>query len=276
LTLEALASYFKATSGAVFLYRRSTHGLYKVRSLAEGEARDTETLLEFYHNRKPELAPNVIMAPVRRASRVVGVLALRKESPFEPGAGKEATEILRVVGQWAGCRRDLALLHAECATAKAVLRDVTPKDVTYRVLHQLRRFIDYDHGATVIGLVDEGTGQVLARQVAWSKGRSDMVGQAFPVVWEDLPSPRNPAILACKSDRLWDSIGRIRESGSPEKESIMIAPLAEDGTRLGLVEVSSTSPGFFTPGDALVVSTFLPYLAWCVKHFPENKGGSHG
>jgi hypothetical protein len=274
LTLTALASRFDADSGAVFLYRRSRGRLYKVRSLAEGEEWDRETVLEFFHNRKPRLDETTIMAPVRAGRCVIGVLALGKRVAFEKGSGKEATEMLSAVGRWAGLRRELAQGQAECATAKAAFTGLAPKDLIYRVLHHLRRFIDYNHGATVIGRAGERAGQVLARQVAWSKGRSDLVGCDVDINWDQLPWDGGPVIPAPEAGMPGGWLGSLREAGSPEKESILIGPLALAGARLGLIEVSSSTRGFFAEGDTATVGRFLPYLAWCVRALLADQGGS--
>lgn len=277
LTLGALASHFEATAGAVFLHRRSRGDLHKVKSIGDCEAWQGQTLLDFFHNRKPELALNTIMAPVRVGGQVVGVLALERVGGFRKGVGREATEILKVLGYWAGCRRDLAEHLAECAVGKAILAHVRPKDITYRILHQLRRFMDYDHGSTVLCITGEVTGRVLARQVAWTKGRSDLVGRTVSVRRKDMPPGPDAVILNQATSQLWDSLDGAREDGSPPKRSIMIGCLIDEGERLGLVEVSSRRPGFFLDKDVATLTRFLPYLAWCVRCMrdnPESRGGS--
>jgi hypothetical protein len=210
---------------------------------------------------------------------VVGVLALGRGRGFRRGTGREATEILKVVGQWMGCRRDLAVERAVGAIGKAALGHVKPKDVAYRILHQLRRFVDYDHGATVLGALDEGTGCLLARQVAWTKGRSGLVGETVSIGWEDLPPGPNASVLTQATSSLWDVLDRVREEKSPPKKSIIIGPLTDDDEMLGLIEMSSSTSGFFLDNDIATLSRFLPYLTWCVRRMrdiPESTGGSHG
>jgi len=279
LSLDALASHYDASAGTVLLYRRREGDLCKVRSVGEPEPWNDRLLLDFFHNRKPELATTVIMAPVREGDRVVGVLALRRDDPFRKGAGREMTEVLKVLGRWIGCRRDLVIRNAECATGNAILGHVGPRDVVYRVLHQFRRFMDYDHGSTVLGFTEEGTARVLARQVAWTGGKSSVVGRTIAVSPGDVPPGPGGSILTEGSSPLWNTLDGVREEGAPPKGSIMIGPLADDDGEVGLVEVSSTTASFFMDNDLDTLSRFLPYLAWCVRRLrgaPENTGGSHG
>jgi hypothetical protein len=276
MTLVALASHFEATSGGLFLHLRSRDALHKVRSVSEGERWDEETLRAFFHYRKPELDDNTIMAPVRAGHRVIGVLALARERPFERGVGREATEALKVVGSWVGCQREIAGQRAECAVAKAALAGIKPKDLAYRILHQVRRFIDYNHGAAIIGIPEDGMGRILARQVAWGKGKSDLVGRTLPIEWKDVPAGKNPAILVPGAGPLWDALCALREEGSPPKQSIMICRLAGRGEDVGLVEVSSSVPGFFIEYDIGVLARYRPYLAWCARSLVQDRGSPHG
>jgi hypothetical protein len=274
MALLALASRFGAEAGGIFLHRRSQGDLYKVRSLGEGEAWDPDEALDFFRNAKPHLPDTVLMAPVRAGRRVVGVLALRGRLPFEKGSGKEATEILKALGLWVGLRRDLARQHSECAVANAALKGVRAKDVAYRALHELRRLVSYNHGGTLVARVDAGRGRVVARQVAWSKGRSDLVGLVFDFPWEETRSWDGPMILASgRAPLLLGALSGLKEAGSPAKLSILAAPLAGPDDPLGLVEVSSSVADFFTAGDRVAVAGFLPCLAWCVRTSDEASGG---
>ena len=279
LSLDAFAAHYDASAGTVLLYRRREDDLHKVRSVGKPEPWNQRLLLDFFHNRKPELAATLVMAPVREGDRVVGVLALRRDDPFRRGAGREMTEVLKVLGRWIGCRRDLTIRSAECAIGRAILGNVGARDVTYRILHQFRRFIDYNHGSSVLGFVGGETARVLARQVAWTDGKSDLVGETIAIDSGDIPPGPGGSILTEGFARLWDTLEALREEGSPPKKSIMVGRLVDDEGEVGLVEVSSTTPCFFMDSDLGILSRFLPYLAWCVrrlKDVPENTGGSHG
>lgn len=270
MALVAIATRFGADSGAVYLYRRGRDDLYKVRSLKGVEVWDGETVRAFFHNRKPELSANIVMAPVRAGRDVVGVLVLGGGTSFEAGVGKEATEMLKTVGSWVGLRRDLARLQAECAAGVAAMRGVAPKDVAYKILHYLRRFIDYNHGATVIGITGDREGSVLARQIAWSKGKSELVGRAFRIDWEQVPFDGGPFMMACRGAPALESVCSLREDGSPAKESAIVGPLQIAGARLGIVEISSSTPDFFRQKDVATLGGFLPCLAWCVGAFSRQ------
>jgi hypothetical protein len=147
---------------------------------------------------------------------------------------------------------------------------VAPKDIVYRVLHQLRRFIAYDHGASVLGYSQEGGARVLARQVAWTGGRSDVVGNRVDIAPGDLPPGQDVSILTDEASSAWHALDGVREEGSPPKRSIMAGRLVDRDGEIGLVEISTTVPAFFLDNDVAALSRFLPYLAWCMRRMTDN------
>jgi hypothetical protein len=275
LILGGLASLLGCSKGTLFLYRRASATLYKVRSLGEAQSWDMDTVMRFYRNEKPELKEDTIMAPVRVGDRVVGVVALARDAGFERGAGKISTEILRIVGKMLGSRRRLALLEAESAIAGAMVKPVAAKDVVYRIFHVLRRFVDYDHGATLLKRVDENTGHVVARQVAWAGGKSDIVGETVPFPWQALPPDAEAFVVSDSAAMIREALLPVREEVSPPKLSIMVGPLVDGGDHVGCIEVSSTRADFFVDKDARILSRFLPYLCRCLTELSKNAGGCH-
>jgi len=273
LALTSVGALLGATAGALYGYRRGTGTLHKVKSFRAGAEPgsapwDLETLMSFYRNERPHLEPDVVMAPVRAGTDVVGVLALWRDRPFEAGAGKSATEILRIVGGMLGARRRISLLEAEASVARAMARGCAPRDVAYRIFHHLRRFLDYDHGATLVERIDDSNVGVVARQVAWAKGKSSIIGRQFWVAWPQLAGAAGTARILQGVDIAsapWTAVGALREEGSPAKRGSIIAVLEARGLPLGFVEVASSREAFFREGDAAVVEAFKPYLAWCLE-----------
>lgn len=270
--LDGLAGLFECQSGSVFTYLRAKDELHKVISLKAGEIWDMDVLMSFYRNEKPLLAPDTIMAPVRSGSGVIGVLALRRHGGFAKGAGKTVTEVLKLVGSVIAGLRNLAVSDAEASIAAAALAGVRPKDVIYRTLHQLRRFIDYSHGATVIQRFDDGTGLVVARQVAWTKGKSSIVGEKVPISWQDLPPGFVDSVTESDHTSLWMSLSGVGEPDSPPKGSMLVASLTAGGGVIGCVELASSRTCFFLDKDSVILSRFLPYLSWCLMHTQTQPG----
>ncbi len=275
LTLRSAVSLFGCDAGAIYAYQRSRDALDKAKAIGSGEPWDPDTVMRFFRNDKPLLEPTTIMAPVRSGGTVIGVMALWKSDGFEPGVGKTATEILRIVAAMLESRRHHAVLTAESAIAGALMAGVEAKNVAYRILHQVRRFIDYDHGATLTAKVDDTTGRVVARQVAWTKGRSAVVGMEVPVTWGDLPVGFSGIVTSSDLTPVWETLVAIREDASPPKRSILAASLGSRGDTIGCVEVSSRRTDFFLDKDTEILGRFLPYLSWCLRQLHANPGGQH-
>jgi hypothetical protein len=275
LTLRAVGSLFGCERGEIFLYRRAGNRLYRSASLTENEVWASELVMAFFRNEKPPLPHNAIMAPVRAGDRIIGVIALGKDDGFKPGTGKIVTEMLRIVGSQLGYRRELSESGSEVAIARAILSGVAPGNVVYRVFHLLRRFIDYDHGATLVGMLDDGRGRILARQVSWTSGKSNIVGTVFPFGWSALPAETKAFIVSGEQERLRESLGSLRESASPPRQSILAGSICAEGRTRAFVEVSSQQANFFVDKDVRTLSRFLPYLMWCLKAYTDNSGGHH-
>jgi GAF domain-containing protein len=273
LALRSLGALLECSRGALFLYKRSTGKLYKVTSLSEHESWNMETLTAFFRNERPDLDLNVVMAPVRVGPTVVGVATLMKEGPIEPGAGKVATEILGIVGVMLACRREMAVSMSESGTSRAVLRGVGPKDVAYRVFHVLRRFIDYDHGATLIGRLDQYRGRVVARQVAWTKGKSEIVGKVLSFTWGSLAKEFSMIDDRDEQSELYQAVAAASEEASPPKLSAIVVPLYDGPHLLGCLEVSSSRRDFFVDRDAQLLSRFVPHILWCLRGLTTENGG---
>jgi hypothetical protein len=273
LVLQGLAGLYACEAGTIFTCRRATGELHKVTSLKAGETWDMKTVISFFINEKPFLPADTIMAPVRSGPEVIGVVALRKSAGFERGAGKTATEILKLVGGVLSVRREIAVSAADSSIARAALGDVSPKDVVYRALHQLRRFIDHSHGATVIAKSDNRTGTVVARQVAWTKGKSRIVGARLPIVWQGLSAGFVEVVSSSAHTSVWEALASVREDGSPPKRSMLVAPLRAGGDTIGCIELASTQADFFLDKDKAVLSRFLPYLSWCLTQIHSKPGG---
>lgn len=273
LILRGIGALFSCEAATVFLWQRADERLYKVKSLTPGERWDMDTVVRFFRNQRPDLGRDTIMAPIRVGDDVVGVIALSKKMGFERGAGKVLTEMLRIAGRVLGERRRTAVLEAESAIARAMIEGVKAKDIAYRTFHDLRRFVRYDHGATLVERLSHETGRVVARQVAWAKGKSDIVGADVPFAWEDLSGGSPVLVTAPAKARLWQSLSQLKEHGAPDKSSSLAGPLVLRGTCVGCVEMGSKRADFFVDRDADILSRFLPYLSWCVGNLRQNAGG---
>lgn len=278
LLLRGMQTLFDCEAGAIFLHRRSRDCLFKAKAVGDA-AWDIPTLLSFYRNLKPALPADTIMAPVRQGDEVIGVMVLRRKAEFPRGAGRTATEALKIIGSVLAERRHTAAASAEAMIARAVVRDLAWKDVAYRILHQLRRFIDYDHSATLWLRMGKEEGRMVASQVAWTKGKSNAVGLKVWFPWEAIGRLSWLAVLgdsgSLASGEVWELVCSCVEAGAPPKHSALMGRLSAGETLLGCVEIASGRPDFFLDKDAAVLSRFLPYLSWCLTQSLANPGGCH-
>jgi hypothetical protein len=266
LILKLAAGMYDCPGGAVYAYKRASGTLHKLKSLGASDRWDPDTLAAFYENRRPRLESNVIMAPLRVGRQVSGVLALSRESGFPPGAGKELSRMLRVMGTVLGARRGRAVASAETAVARAMAKGLNHRDLLYRILHSLRRFIDYNHGATVLRQGPPGGSVIIARQVAWSAMKSDLVGSAVDLG----PIRSGPRVRILNSLREAGEAGRVlislSEKGAPPPASCVVAGLFP-----GFLVIASDREGFFAGEDVEIIGDFAPYVTRCIYELSERE-----
>jgi len=261
LILRGVASTFEADAGALFVFRRASRCLYKACGLGEFSWRE-ETLRAFFHNEKPELPAELVMAPLRRGHRVIGVAALYRQDGFARGVGKLLTEALKVVGEVLGLRRRVEVSSSLDRLLRAASAGLRPKDLCYRLMHELRRFIDYDHGATLL-LEEDGRARIVARQIAWQKGKSDIIGRLVALESEHLSEGTRLVTAKTPSKILSD----VRERESPPKGASLVGCLKVRDRVIGWLEIGSRYADFFLDIDHGILETFLPIAIWCAMRW---------
>ncbi len=261
LLMRRIQKEYACESLAVFLNKRATGRLYKFKAIGKRYAWDETKIFEFFLNRKPEIEERIVMAPVRIGPVVVGVMAMRAEKPFARGVGKALTSLLHDFGAILEWRRKRGVIESQLRVVEAVLKPIPPKDIIYRILHTMRRFIDYDHSATLLEIVSARTVSVVARQVAWTKGKSRLIGRNYDLDL-DMIGLEKGAILS--QDRIKNlGFDLISETGAPPRGSSIVI-LVRGRNRRGLLEVSSTRENFFLEADLSIIARFQPYLGWCL------------
>ncbi len=271
LALRSIHRSFQCDASSMFLWKRSRSILTKV--CGNGDyCWDSETLVAFFHNTKPHLPEDIVMAPVRRGENVIGVLALWKSDGFEKGVGKIATEFLRIFGCLLGLALQSRISNMCLRLNQAMSSSVSTKDILYRAMHDLRRLIDYDHGATLLLRNGASSGYVFARQVAWKKGKSDIVGRMIDIDWEAFGA-RTARLV--RDGPIMDLLKELSEEDAPAKKSSIVAFIFEGDEPIALFEIASARFDFFVDNDLMIVERFLPIVDVCAKSLKNDRGGTN-
>lgn len=261
LILRAIHNCFDCDASSLFLWKRSKSSLTKVCGIGDYEW-DDRFLVAFFHNQKPQLPEQIVMAPLRRGRMVAGVVALARKRGFQKGVGRIATEFLKITGCFLGMAEESRIQKMCFRLNQAISSGVNPKDVIYRIMHDLRKLIDYDHGATLLLRKDSFSGVVVARQVGWKKGKSEIVGRMIKIDWSDWF--REVRVID-EDQRLIESVTDLCEKDGPLKKQSIVGFILDDDEPMGLFEIGSSQSDFFVDKDLRIVERFLPIVQICVR-----------
>ena len=231
-----------------------------------GPADHTRILLRVLNDDRPE-AVLALFRPGRKFSR--------RETQLGQAAAEILSENLR------HRERERAQAMRERIYAK-ILGEIRPQDVLYQILHGLKRLLQYDHrGAVLLVDPDQRELAVRAEIIAWTKAKSERIGQRLPLTEElrswieanrrpvllraDLPSTDPPqvdmvdpgaggaAVPPCLRRELTDP-----PPGTPPARAMIVAVLRHRGDTLGILQLRSTSLSAFAPSDLRLLEEFLP------------------
>jgi GAF domain-containing protein len=226
-----------------------------------------ETLLAFIDNRRPRIPPEYLLAPIRLGRRPIGVLAINRETPpFRGGSGRFLARLARALSDEL-LRREEDHLHAAFEReARKTLEGARPKDLLYRLLHDLRARLRYDHGARVLRLGRTRL-TVVAEQVAHRAGVGRSIGRSVPLDdalrrFLEKPATRALAAGARRRGRA-AALAALREPEAPEARLLVLRSLHHGKKPAGLLEVAASggSPDAIDEWDRRVIETLAPLFA---------------
>jgi two-component system NtrC family sensor kinase len=291
--LAQTARFFGAESGAIVLRDPVSGALRAHRWGRDGALWDDATLNAFIDLERPAIPATDLLAPLVVGERAAGLVALRREGGFPPGAGRFLVRIGRKVAHEAGLREERRMQRAVDQIKERTLRALRPQDLFYQILHGLRTLTRYDHSsALLIAEEDEGHLVLHAEQVAWTKGKSRRIGKrirvprelraglhrpgAEPFVWT--ASPRSKKKGAAGATPAAETAGAraggtasqealvqlLRWGGrgrEPSEDSLLVATLHHDGSLLGVLKIAAQRRRAFGPPEALGVGAVLRHVA---------------
>ena len=275
--LRTLVEFFGAQAGRVVFLDR-TRDAAQVHPWSDGTLPaqsliSLEDCKAYIQERNPKLPETTLVAPFHLDSRIHGMILVEKDTDFSRRLREPFRRCVAILKEESERREQARLDSLKEKLSRKLFRKLLPKDFFYQLFHGLRSLIRYDHSAAL--LVQDGTGptfEIRAEQIAWKKGKSEAVGQTVTL------DPRTCQYLLQTRRAILIEDGRIEEaapgaeavlgdlsklvptlaSGMPAARSLLVAPLAYEGTLPGILRIAGLHPLTFGPDHAARLDSFLP------------------
>ncbi|HEX2253593.1 MAG TPA: ATP-binding protein [Thermoanaerobaculia bacterium] len=237
---------------------------------------DLELVRAFAERRHPDLAADMLLAPVRVHGRLSAVIAVAREArPFERGDGHQLNALCRLLANELMRREERRVDEVLLRIKEEILGKLRPRDLAYQILHGLRELVGYDHSSALLTFDPAARAlRVEAEQVAWAKGKSRSIDRELPISAElaqellvrgqRIVSRRHgdigpeAAVILAPEGELAEVLSYPLLEGAPEPASTLCAPLVDRGQLLGVLRVAALRRSAFQSWDARVVSRFIP------------------
>jgi signal transduction histidine kinase len=240
---------------------------------------DRSMLAGFLRGEKVRVAPELMLARLRRRGRLWGALAARLPGGDYEWAQRQAfSAIAAVTNELIDLIDGARVREVRTRIDRKVMEQSQPKHLFYEVLHGIRSLTAYDHSAALLTYdPDSEALEVVAEQIAWQKAKGESVGRKLPLsralrdrlsrsvvygfdrkgrAWQDW-TENDATPLAEMLDFDGDSHDKLR----PGAGAILCAPLSTRAGLLGVLKVAAVHPGTFSQYEVELISQFLPQAA---------------
>ncbi len=281
-TLRSSLELLGAKEGCVAILDASKQQAETIFAIPQNSSWNREFLTSFIRGGEHPIPADLALGRLRRRRRMWGVLAVRSSGARFSWDHREALSALAALVSEVLERIDQERIRDVRARIDyKILEQLRPKDLFYQILHGLQSLTQYDHSATL--LIQEGsTLEVAAETITWKKGKSDRIGQKYPLS-ESLLGLLRPGVVygfdrPAQAWEEWTDAGGVRlaqlldmhgpeaQSAVPRDRSMLCAPLATSERSLGLLKIASKQCGSFADYEAELVSQFLPHASIAVQN----------
>jgi signal transduction histidine kinase len=280
---------FGASEGCLATVRPGIETARVVFTVPDGGRWDRDHLAGFLRGDKVRVPPDLMLARIRRHSRMWGVMAVRA-----PGATFhwDARQALSTIGALANELIDQIdrerVREVRARVDRKVLEQSQPKHLFYELLHGIRALTAYDHSAALLTYDPEREVlEVVAEQVAWQKAKGKNVGRTraasgalhkllgkgevcgFDRIgghWTDWTGTAATDLADLLDFDAAAGKGAGPGLSTPAEGAILCAPLVTRGGLLGVLKVASLAPGSLTRHEVELLSQFLPQAAVALQN----------
>jgi two-component system, NtrC family, sensor kinase len=288
--LRTSQDFFRAAEGCVTFIEPGRERADVLHSAPADCRWDLDLLGGFLRGRKVTVPPDTMLARVRRQGRMWGALVVRHPgADFHWDLRQAFSSIGAAAAQLAERIDEQRIREVREQIDHKMLEEISPKSLSYQILHGIRSLIGYDHSAALLTRdQDNALLEVVGEQIAWRKAKSHKVGLKLPLAprvldlltrnvvygfdregeawrdWTDSQAAPLAELLDYNRDGLPANL-------STAEGSMLCAPLVTRHGVLGVLKVSAVAPGAFGPYEAEVISKFLPQAAIALQNIRQTE-----
>jgi signal transduction histidine kinase len=275
--LASAAELYDAGAGVIAFAEHRDAPLVRAATTGEPEF-DDALLASFIAQCRPSVPITHILAPLTRAGRTVGVLALERQAPFARGDGRFLARITARISCELERREEQRVITVLERISAKIVQEMRPADLFYQILHGIRDLLRYDHSSSLF-LYDPANEclTLRAEQISYIKGKSAEIGRTVPadaalrshirtdcavhvivrshIVWEG-PEP-------------WRGLAAhlaVRNATAPPERALLVVPIVYKSRLLGVLKVSACSADAFGEREARTASRLVPFAAAALAH----------
>jgi two-component system NtrC family sensor kinase len=290
LALRTSLDFFGVSQGCVATIHPSRDEVEIPQKLPADSQWDRDLLVGFLRGRKVVIPPDLMIARVRRHGRMWGALVVRSPgADFRWDLRQAFSSIGATAAQLAERIDEERLRDVRAQIDHKILDQISPKSLSYQILHGIRSLVGYDHSAALLTCdKDHVLLEIVGEQVAWRKAKSLKVGQKLPLDRSVLGLLEGNAVYgfdregsrwrdwtetqaAPLADLLDYNRDELPARLSTAEGAMLCAPLATRYGVLGVLKVSAVAPGTFGPHEADVISRFLPQAAIALQNIRRTE-----
>jgi signal transduction histidine kinase len=280
--IRSAAEMLEADAGAVAVLSHNHRNVELVYSDPRSEEWNVGLMSDFIKGKRPTIPADLVIAQITRRGRVWGALAVkRKQKQVSGDTVKALQKVSQVLGERISAWDDTKLRQLRSRIEHKIANRQEPKDIIYDILHGLRSLIRYDHSASFLIARDSSEPLTLiAEQIAWTKGKSNLIGLKLPV--DGCPTAElatNGVRLFLNVDDCWlDHNGNAasplaklldyntRTSAEVPREQAMITAIVHTpDNSTGILRVASKSREALGRFEAAIIDQFTPLLSLSVQ-----------
>src|SRR5262245_53200228 len=284
--LRDTRDFFQATDGCIATLHPGKPEAELLFTVPKDGTWNMDVVTRYIRHTHPPVQRDMMIGSIRRRGGAWGAIAVvRPGHPYDRDDRQLLTRIATMVaGTVHRIDRD-RLLGVRHRIDRKIMEEIHPKDLFYQILDGIRSLTQYDHSsALLIREENEPALRVVAEQIAWTKAKSNRIGQRLPMSDEAVALLQSERVYGFdrRGDRWkeWDGqpatglatlLDYNTEADALREASMICAPLVTRDSLVGVLKIAARHPEQLKPFDADLVEHFRSQAAIAIQNLHRTE-----